>query len=60
VIDKLNAAVNSVLAQPDVLARLKLDALDPAPGSPAALARFIEADDKAWRDVVQRQNLKVD
>ena len=60
VIEKLNAAVNAVVAQPEVLARLKQDALEPATGSPAALARFLEADYQAWQKVVKTQNLKPD
>ena len=32
----------------------------PAPGSPALLGNFIEADYRAWRNVVKSQNLKLD
>ncbi len=60
VIEKLNAALNAVVAQPEVLARLKQDALEPASGSPAVLARFLEADHQAWLKVVKTQNLKPD
>jgi len=60
VLDKLNAALNKVVAMPDVLARFKVDAVEAAPGSPAAQTRFIEADYQAWRDVVRTQNLKIE
>lgn len=60
VIEKLNAALNAVVAQADVLARLKQDALEPSAGSPAALARFLQADYQAWLKVVKAQNLKPD
>lgn len=60
VIDKLNAALNKVVAMPDVLARFKIDAVDPMPGTPAAQKAFIEADYQAWRDVVRTQNLKLE
>jgi hypothetical protein len=30
------------------------------PGTPAAQARFIQADYQAWREVVQTQKLKLD
>lgn len=60
VIEKLNAALNKVVAMPDVLARFKLDAVEPMPGAPAAQAKFIEADFQAWRDVVRTQNLKLE
>ena len=56
----LNAAINKVVASPDVLARFKTEAVEPAPGSPALLGNFIEADYRAWRNVVKSQNLKLD
>lgn len=60
VVNALNAAINKVVALPDVLARFKTDAVEAAPGSPALLGRFIEADFRAWRNVVKTQNLLVE
>ena len=60
VVNALNAAINKVVAMPDVLARFKTDAVEPATGSPALLGAFIEADYRAWRNVVKTQNLKLD
>ena len=60
VINALNAAINKVVAMPDVLARFRADAVEPATGSPALLGNFIEADYRAWRNVVKTQNLKLD
>ena len=60
VLEKLNTALNKVVAMPDVLARFKVDAVEATPGTPAAQTRFIEADYQAWRDVVRTQNLKID
>ena len=60
VINALNAAINKVVTMPDVLARFKTDAVEPATGSPALLGNFIEADYRAWRNVVKTQNLKLD
>ena len=60
VIEKLNTALNKVIAMPEVLARFKIDAVDPMPGTPAAQKSFIEADYQAWRDVVRTQNLKLE
>jgi len=45
---------------PDVLARFSNDAVEPAPGSPALLAAFIEADYRAWRNVVATQKLVIE
>ena len=60
VIDKLNAALQKVVVLPDVVARFKQDAVDAAPGSPADQTKFIEADYRAWREVVQAQKLKIE
>ena len=60
IINLLNAAINKVVAMPDVLARFKTEAVEPATGSPASLGNFIEADYRAWRNVVKSQNLKID
>lgn len=60
VIEKLNTALNKVLAMPDVLARFKVDAVDAMPGTPAAQAKFIDADYQAWRDVVLTQKLVIE
>ena len=60
IISALNAAINKVVALPEVLARFKADAVEAAPGSPALLGHFIEADYRAWRNVVKTQNLKIE
>lgn len=60
VVDKLNAALRKMVAMPDVLARFKADAVEPAIGTPAQLAAFIEADYRAWSAVVKTQNLKIE
>jgi tripartite-type tricarboxylate transporter receptor subunit TctC len=60
VVNALNAAINKVVQMPDVMARFKLDAVDAAPGSPAQMNKFIEADYAAWRKVVKVQNLQVE
>lgn len=60
VIDRLNQAINKVVVMPDVVARFKVDAVEAAPGSPALLGHFIEADYRAWRNVVSTQNLKIE
>ena len=60
VIERLNVAINKLVVLPDVLARFKVDAVEPAPGSPALLGHFIEADYRAWRNVVKTQNLKIE
>jgi tripartite-type tricarboxylate transporter receptor subunit TctC len=60
VIEKLNSALNKVVAMPEVLARFKADAVDAMPGTPSAQAKFIDADYQAWRDVVRTQKLTIE
>jgi tripartite-type tricarboxylate transporter receptor subunit TctC len=59
-LERLNAALAKVVALPDVRARFAADAIEPATGSPAQLAAFIEKDFAGWQRVVAAQNLKVD
>ena len=59
-VDKLNAALRKMVTLPDVLARFKADAVEPAVGTPAQQAAFIEADYRAWVNVVKTQNLKIE
>ena len=60
IVNQLNAAINKVVALPEVLARFKVDAVEAAPGPPAMLGHFIETDYRAWRNVVKTQNLKIE
>lgn len=60
VIDKLNVAIGKVVALPEVVARFRSDAVEAAPGSPAMLGQFIEADYWAWRNVVRSQKLVIE
>ena len=60
VIERLNSAINRLVVLPDVVARFKQDAVEAAPGSPALLGHFIEADYRAWRNVVKMQNLVIE
>lgn len=60
VVSQLNAALTRVVEQPDVKERLTKDALEPATGSPAQLAQFLQRDFDGWKRVVQQQGLKID
>jgi tripartite-type tricarboxylate transporter receptor subunit TctC len=60
IVAKLNAAINRMALLPEVIARFKTDAVEAATGSPALLGAFLEADYRAWRNVVKTQNLKID
>ncbi len=58
--ERLNAALQQMVAMPDVKTRFANDAVEPAVGPASALAQFIERDFNGWRQVVASQNLKID
>jgi tripartite-type tricarboxylate transporter receptor subunit TctC len=60
VTDRINAALPRVLAMPDVQARFKTDALEPAALGAAALTGFLNQDFSDWQKVVASQGIKVD
>lgn len=60
VLEKLNTAVARAVALPEVRARFATDAIEPAAGPAAQLARFIAQDYRGWQRVVAQQNLKLD
>ncbi|WP_416048347.1 tripartite tricarboxylate transporter substrate binding protein [Cupriavidus basilensis] len=60
VIERLNSALNKVLAAPDVRQRLQDLAATPEPGSPEPLRRLIAAETKRWHDVVKQSGAKAE
>ncbi|MBU3738190.1 MAG: tripartite tricarboxylate transporter substrate binding protein [Rhodoferax sp.] len=60
VIERLNGALHRMVSMPDVMARFRSEAVEPAVGTPAQQAAFIEADYRAWVQVVKSQNLKIE
>ena len=60
VADRINAALPRVLAMPDVQARFKTDALEPASLGSAALGQFLTQDYSGWQKVVAAQGIKLD
>ncbi|MDP2022648.1 MAG: tripartite tricarboxylate transporter substrate-binding protein, partial [Hydrogenophaga sp.] len=60
VVQQLNAALARVVEMADVKERLGKDALEPATGTPAQLAQFLQNDVAGWKRVVAHQKLKMD
>jgi tripartite-type tricarboxylate transporter receptor subunit TctC len=59
IVRKVNADVNAVLAQPDVLKRLlDLGAIHEGPGSPEQLAQFLKDERSRWAKLVKDINLQ--
>ena len=57
---RLNQLVRQTLSSPEVKARLLAGGLDPAPGSPKDLTRFIASEAIKWGRVVQQSGAKLE
>lgn len=60
IVDRLNAAIAKVLAEPDVKKKYDENGLTPALLSPADFTAFLERDSVTWGDVVRKGNIKID
>ncbi len=58
VVDRLNKEVNSVLADPAVLARLASLGSEPVTGSPAHFGKFLAEEAEKWDKVIKFADLK--
>ncbi|MCC7487203.1 MAG: tripartite tricarboxylate transporter substrate binding protein [Burkholderiales bacterium] len=58
VVAKLNAALGAVLAEPELVERLRAGGNEPARSSPEAFAREIREDIAKWRRVVKQGNIR--
>ena len=59
VVQRLNQACQSLLAEPEVVARLAAMSNEPTPGTPAQAASFIAAEVARWSEVVRKGNIQV-
>jgi tripartite-type tricarboxylate transporter receptor subunit TctC len=59
-IDKLNNAINTALAYPDIKARIADLGGVPFPSSPADLGRFIVEEAEKWGKVIRAANIKLE
>ena len=57
VVAKLNAAINEILAMPDVRARVESFHIQPAGGTPQAFADFLAADRSRWQKIIAAANI---
>jgi len=60
VIEKLNAALNTVLTSPDVRARLAIEGAEPLPSTPAVYAADIDREETQWSKVVKASGAKAE
>ncbi len=58
IISKLNAALNEILRDPEVLKQITDSGSQPAGGSPEAFAQFIASETAKWAKVIQAANIQ--
>jgi tripartite-type tricarboxylate transporter receptor subunit TctC len=57
---RLSRLTKETLLQPTVQTKLRASGLEPAPNSPAELARFIEQEREKWAAIVKKSGAKAD
>jgi tripartite-type tricarboxylate transporter receptor subunit TctC len=60
IVDKLNAALNAALAEPEVREKIIADGADPLPGTPEDYAADIDREETKWSKVVKVSGAKVE
>jgi tripartite-type tricarboxylate transporter receptor subunit TctC len=60
IVAKLNAAINEVLATPEVQAQLKLMHLQPVGGTPQKMAEIVKSDTRRWGDLIRAANVTIE
>ena len=60
VIAKLNAEINAILKQPDVVAKMNAQGFDLIGGTPEDLGNLIRREGDTWAPVIRKLGLKVD
>ncbi len=57
---KLSAALNEVLANPELIASMSKLGLQPKPGTPQQFGAFLESERRAWAEAVNLTGVKID
>ena len=60
IVDRINAAINSAMNDPQVKERLKVAGLDAAGGTPEQFAKLIADESTKWQPVILRTGAKLD
>jgi tripartite-type tricarboxylate transporter receptor subunit TctC len=60
IVDRLNAAIGTALADPDVRAALVARGAQPVAGTPESFARHIASESEKWALVVRKAGAKID
>jgi len=57
---RINAAIHTMLQEPETRARLEPEAADPAPGTPEEFGRFISAEKARWGALIRRAGVRAE
>jgi tripartite-type tricarboxylate transporter receptor subunit TctC len=60
VIAKLNAEINAILKQPDVVAKMNAAGFDLIGGTPEDLGKLIRVETDTWAPVIKKVGLRID
>ena len=60
IVERLNADINEILAQPDVRQRFAEMGMETVGGSSEEFSRFVREDIQKWKDLVATRNIKPD
>ena len=60
IVERLNAEVNRALRDPDMIAKLAVQGISPAGGTPADFQKVIAGEIRRWTDVARSANIKAE
>lgn len=60
VVERLNAEFTAALSDPAIVAALRAQGVEPAPGSAAAFGAYIRSETGKWAGVVRKANIKLE
>jgi tripartite-type tricarboxylate transporter receptor subunit TctC len=60
IVNRLNAAMNKALGQPDTLSRLLAEGSVPLGGSPEDFSKFLKAENVRWGEAVRKAGVKLE
>jgi|RhiMethySRZTD1v2_1073278.scaffolds.fasta_scaffold41266_2 tripartite-type tricarboxylate transporter receptor subunit TctC len=60
IVDRLNAEVNRALRDPEMIAKLALQGVSPAGGTPAEFQKVIAGEIRRWTEVARSANIKAE
>lgn len=56
----MNRELNAILNQPEMISRLSQMNLEPIPGTPEAMARFVRSERERWKKVIEVSGARLD